>query len=215
MNRGQEDYIKEIYTIQSESPKEWVSNQQLSVVFSHTIQTVNEMVKKLDKQGYLVYTPYRGSVLSQAGKDEALRLLRIHRIWEYFLLNCLDYSWDEVHQEAERLEHVTSTRMEKALYNYLGKPKYCPIGKAIPDMDGHMERRKGIKLWEGISNKDYKVILVEEEIELLKYLSSIDVKIENTIKILDKDSIGEYMTIENNKKQLVIGKKVAEAIYIK
>ena len=107
MNKGEEDYIKAIFQlierdIYDSNSIDYITNNHLSEYLGHTSQTVNEMVKRLDQKGLLIYKPYKGSKLTKKGEDLALRLIRVHRLWEVFLLEQMGYSWEEVHKDADR-----------------------------------------------------------------------------------------------------------------
>ncbi|MDO4800325.1 MAG: metal-dependent transcriptional regulator [Bacillota bacterium] len=133
MNRSEEDYIKALYSLEETIPEgKAVSNSRLTERLGHTAQTVNEMIRRLERKGLVIYRPYRGSRLTDLGRAEAVRMTRVHRLWELFLVQHLRYSWDDVHEEAERLEHATSEHLAQALYRFLGEPSTCPHGQEIP-----------------------------------------------------------------------------------
>lgn len=222
MNRGEEDYIKEIYELAREISREskgeekvLVPNHLLAESLQHTAQTVSEMVKKLHKQGFIIYTPYKGSCLTKEGREAAIRLIRIHRTWEYFLVKYLGYSWEEVHDEAEGLEHVTSDRLVERLFYYLKEPKYCPLGNPIPDFEGHIEDRTGIRLWFMSLQKECEVLRVADNTKLLKYLNQYKIGIEQKMKVVERDEVSELLHLEIDGKIVVLGKRVAMSIFVR
>ncbi len=133
-HRGEEDYLKALYkkTYQyNQGDTLRVGNKELCNYFGHTIQTVNEMIKRLCTKGYVDYVPYKGSKLTDKGLQRVVVLINRHRLWEVFLVNCCGYTWEEVDEEAEQLEHVTSSRLSNALYRFLNEPEKCPHGDWI------------------------------------------------------------------------------------
>lgn len=134
LTRGEQDYIKVIYMLQETNNEEYLKNTVLVKKLGHTPQTVNETIKKLVNKNLLEYIPYKGSKLTEEGVEISIRLIRIHRLWELFLYEKLGFTWEQVHEEAEKLEHVTSKLLEERLYEFLGKPSKCPHGSSIPEL---------------------------------------------------------------------------------
>ncbi|GKX29882.1 hypothetical protein SH1V18_23620 [Vallitalea longa] len=132
LNRGEQDYIKVIFMLEDKNEDEYLNNNELVKTLGHTPQTVNETIKKLVNKKLVEYVPYKGTKLTDEGRDIGTRLIRIHRLWEYFLFEKLGYTWEQVHAEAEKLEHATSFLLEERLYKFLGEPKQCPHGSYIP-----------------------------------------------------------------------------------
>lgn len=133
INRGEEDYIKALYKLAlSEDKSAYVKTQALVDHFKHSRPSVNEMIKKLNLSGYVDYKPYVGVKLTQNGYDEAIKMIRKHRLWELFLNKTLGLSKAQVHDEAERLEHATSDLVLEALNTFLLSPEACPHGNPIP-----------------------------------------------------------------------------------
>jgi len=129
MNISKEDYLKAIY--EHGGDKNMVSNKDIANSLGISAPSVSEMIKKLLQDGYVEYTSYKGVKLTERGIDEAKKITRIHLLWEVFLLEKLDYDIDEIHDEAERLEHATSKKLEERLDKYLNYPKVCPHGTEI------------------------------------------------------------------------------------
>lgn len=121
MTPNKEDYLKMIYELGGNNKK--VSNKQLVTRLMVSAASVSEMVTKLLKEGFVEHVPYQGIQLTQAGLQKASALVRKHRLWEVFLVNYLGYAWNEVHEEAEVLEHVTSIELARRLDKYLISPK--------------------------------------------------------------------------------------------
>jgi DtxR family transcriptional regulator, Mn-dependent transcriptional regulator len=192
MNRAEEDYIKAIYELTIEKKDALVKTNEISEHFGFTDQTVNEMIKKLEVKGLLSFYPYKGIELTEKGKDEAIRMIRTHRLWEVFLMSKLNFSWEEVHEDAEKLEHATSMKVSKKLYEFLGKPKFCQHGNPIPDFEGNMETPIKKMLFEAKVNDVFKIERVLDNNQLLTYLNQKNIKLYDTIQIKEKDDFNKY-----------------------
>ncbi|HEY3085488.1 MAG TPA: metal-dependent transcriptional regulator [Candidatus Dormibacteraeota bacterium] len=160
--RAQEDYLKSLYLLGGgERP---VPTGELAQRLGISSPSVSEMVTRLSAQGLVEHDRYKGQQLTREGRKVALELVRHHRLLEMFLVRVLGYSWDEVHDEAERLEHVISERMEQRMFELLGRPELDPHGHAIPTLGGKVrpvshralsDARAGEKLIvEGVSDDD-------------------------------------------------------------
>lgn len=160
--RAQEDYLKALYLLHGDERP--VPTRELAQKLGISSPSVSEMVTRLSAQGMVEHDKYRGQQLTRDGRKVALELVRHHRLLEMFLVQVLGYSWDEVHDEAERLEHVISERMEQRIFELLGRPELDPHGHAIPTLAGKVravskrplsECRAGEKVVvEGVSDDD-------------------------------------------------------------
>ena len=160
--RSQEDYLKALYLLGgADSP---VPTRDLAQRLGISSPSVSEMVTRLTAQGLVEHDRYRGQQLTREGRKVALELVRHHRLLEMFLVQVLGYSLDEVHDEAERLEHVISERMEQRIFELLGRPELDPHGHVIPTLSGRVravsrrslsESKAGEKLVvQGVSDED-------------------------------------------------------------
>jgi DtxR family transcriptional regulator, Mn-dependent transcriptional regulator len=132
--QSQEDYLKALYHLHGDTRA--VPTRDLAQRLGISSPSVSEMVTRLVAQGLVEHDRYRGQQLTREGRKVALELVRHHRLLEMFLVQVLGYSWDEVHEEAERLEHVISERMEERIFELLGRPELDPHGHAIPSLTG-------------------------------------------------------------------------------
>src|SRR3979490_1565931 len=132
--RAQEDYLKALYHLHGDTRP--VPTRELAQRLGISSPSVSEMVNRLVAQGLVEHDRYRGQQLTREGRKGALELVRHHRLLEMFLVQVLGYGWDEVHEEAERLEHVISERMEERIFELLGRPEGEPHGPAIPRPEG-------------------------------------------------------------------------------
>src|SRR2546425_7081927 len=160
--RSQEDYLKSLYLLGGDERP--VPTRELAQRLGTSAPSWSEMVPRLTAQGLVDHDRYRGQQLTREGRKVALELVRHHRLLEMFLVQVLGYTWDEVHDEAERLEHVMSERMEQRIFELLGRPELDPHGHAIPSASGKVrslserplsECRAGEKVVvQGVSDED-------------------------------------------------------------
>jgi DtxR family Mn-dependent transcriptional regulator len=134
VTRSREDYLKALYLLGGDEHP--VPTRELAQRLGVSSPSVSEMVTRLTAQGLVEHDRYRGQQLTREGRKVALELVRHHRLLEMFLVQVLGYTWDEVHDEAERLEHVISERMEQRIFELLGRPELDPHGHAIPTLAG-------------------------------------------------------------------------------
>src|SRR6201990_2370199 len=132
---AEENYLKSIYHLSLDAVN--VSTNQLAAFLNTKASSVTDMLKKLSDKGLINYTPYQGVTLTAAGEKIAVNIIRKHRLWEYFLVEKLGFKWDEVHEMAEEMEHISSNELIDRLDKFMGFPKYDPHGDPIPDCDGH------------------------------------------------------------------------------
>jgi DtxR family transcriptional regulator, Mn-dependent transcriptional regulator len=172
MSRSQsvEDYLKAIYKLENESEK-GVSNSELAEMMGVAGASVTNMVKRLSKMGLVEYESYYGSRLTEAGEKIALEIIRHHRLLELYLMEMMGYSWDEVHDEAEKLEHHISEQFEDRIAELLNDPKFDPHGDPIPRKDGTMPE---IHLFSLIEIKEGTKCIIKrvknQDPDLLRYL---------------------------------------------
>lgn len=211
LHRGEEDYIKTIYELSLETKNDLIKNHLLKERLGFTAQSVNEMVKKLALKDFLLFIPYQGVKLTKKGLKEAIRLVRSHRIWEVFLTTKLGFGWDEVHIEAENLEHSSSDKLIAKLYNLLNKPKYCSHGNPIPDENGKTSPIFTQTIT-SFNDGDHLIIKrVLDKQELLKYLSNNNLSINDELIINKIDKFNGTITFKNI--DLVLSFKIANMIF--
>ena len=145
LSQAEENYLKTIYHL-SESGKRAVSTNAISEMQKTKPASVSDMIKKLSDKGVVSYKKYKGVNLSIKGKNAALQIVRKHRLWEVFLVEKLNFNWDEVHEIAEQLEHIKSPILTKRLDEFLGFPRIDPHGDPIPDENGEIAFGKKIQL---------------------------------------------------------------------
>lgn len=143
-SNSEENYIKAIYHLQAQHGQ--VSTNNLAAAMHTRPASVTDMLKKLQTKKLINYKPYREFGLTEEGNRAALYIIRKHRLWEYFLVNTLGFSWEQVHEVAEQLEHVNSKELVEKLDDFLGRPAFDPHGDPIPDDNGKIRKRKQASL---------------------------------------------------------------------
>jgi DtxR family Mn-dependent transcriptional regulator len=171
LSRSVEDYLKAIYSLAQEGATTSTSN----IAESLDVQpaSVSGMIKRLKESGYVHHLPYRGVRLSEEGTREALRIIRRHRILETYLNKCLKYTWDDVHGEADRLEHAASEELIERMASALGDPSHDPHGAPIPTRAGEVEQTDHITLAEVAAGDTVLIRAVRgDDPERLRYLAA-------------------------------------------
>jgi DtxR family transcriptional regulator, Mn-dependent transcriptional regulator len=194
---AEQDYLKEIYLLQQDAGR--ATTQMLAERLGVKPPSVTAMIKRLaeDEGGPLVvHTPYRGVELTERGVAVALEMLRHHRLVELFLSELLGVPWDQVHEEADRLEHVLSEDLEERIAAKLGQPRYDPHGDPIPSLEGVVPRRALRRLDELSAGETGHVAQVTaQEPPVLQYLASLGVRPGATIIVDNIAPFGGVVTI--------------------
>lgn len=200
MSKSLEDYLKGIYLLKK---RKQYSNKNLAEYLNISPASVSEMIKKLSNENYLILEG-RNINLTKKGSDIAVNIIRKHRVWEVFLVEKLGYDKDEIHEEAEVLEHVTSDKLLQKLEKFLFYPKECPHGSPIfYDSDGFNEANI-MKLSDTEERDEIIILSVEDNIELYDYLREMDVTIKENYNIIRKDPFNGPIYLENSDKKVKI-----------
>ena len=212
----EENYIKAIYKLSAAETIE-VSTNAIAEELSTKASSVTDMIKKLSDKKLVKYKKYRGVVLTKKGKDIAISIIRNHRLWEVFLVDKLDFKWDEVHDFAEELEHIKSKELTERLDAFLEFPKYDPHGDPIPDKNGNIQHHKDVTLADLKFNEKGIIVGVKEHSKsYLNYLESIHLVLGAEIKINDIVDFDHSMSISvNGKKQVNISHQASKNLIIK
>ena len=185
-----ENYVKTIYEICSRQEDRSAATGQLAQALGVLPGTVTSMMKTLSDSGLASYQPYEGVLLTPSGRALALRVLRRHRLIELFLVHTLELSWDEVHEEAENMEHAVSDLLVDRIDAFLGNPDFDPHGDPIPKADGTVRQASGSFLNDMGTGDSVRVVRVlDQSSEFLKRLTREGIEIGATIEVLaaDKD----------------------------
>jgi len=202
LSKTEQDYVKVIYDLGQINDIKLVSLKDLSAQLGVSAPSVTEMAKRIEKKGLIEYQSYKGVKLTTLGNEQALFILKAHRVWECFLVNVLHYQSDTVHLEAEVLEHAVSPQLIERLYTYLGYPPRCPHGRPIPQEKFWYETKKEIDLTELAT--DVRAEIKKATKEFLSYLQKVDFTHQpRFIKIKEKLADGTYI-VQLNDEQLVV-----------
>ncbi len=211
---SEENYIKTIYHLQD--GKNLVSTNDIAGGMSTKASSVTDMLKKLADKNLAEYIPYKGTRLTQNGIDCATQIIRKHRLWEVFLVEKLDFSWDEVHEVAEQLEHIQSRKLIDELDKLLNFPKYDPHGDPIPDAQGNYE--KTVKTAISQLEKGQSGILAgvhDTSTRFLQYLDKHQIELGTQIQLIDLEAFDGSCLIKTDLKELHISKTIADNLYLK
>jgi DtxR family transcriptional regulator, Mn-dependent transcriptional regulator len=211
---AEENYIKSIYHLQQ--IHESVSTNALADHLKSKPASITDMLKKLQAKGLLNYNPYKGFRLSRDGNKAALIIIRRHRLWEFFLVDQLHFSWEEVHEVAEELEHVRSKKLVDKLDAFLGFPKFDPHGDPIPDSNGKVSIQHQLPLSDLPLNKQAVITSVQNQAsELLSFLGSRNIIIGTKVEVKRKLPFDNSIEIKfKNKQSLTLSEQVANAIQV-
>ncbi len=213
---NKEDYIKAIYALNG--AHEVISNKDIANELSVSAASVTDMNARLVKENLISYYPYKGVQLTALGVQVTNQLIRKHRLWEVFLYEKLGFQWNEVHDEADRLEHASSDKVTERLNDLLGNPQYDPHGGLIPNADGTIDEEK-IKLvpLTAIEIDQYFIVKeVPDDEELLNYLFDKGISINDKYKLIDINAYDGMLTIKDvhTKDEVTISEKALEKIKV-
>lgn len=212
---SEENYLKAIFHLERRYPS-GVSTNALAEEMETKASSVTDMIKKLSEKGLVNYKKYQGVKLSSAGKKAAVEVIRKHRLWEFFLVEKLDFNWDEVHEVAEQLEHIKSEKLIKELDRFLGFPKRDPHGDPIPDAEGNFSVSNKILLAELAKGQTGICVGVKDSsADFLQYLDKNKISLGKEIEVLDKENFDESMLIKIGKEPLRISHVISSNLYIK
>lgn len=212
----EENYLKAIFSLSRLSNQQEVSTNQISDHLNNKAASVTDMLKRLSEKKFIDYKPYKGVKLTDKGKRTAVKVVRKHRLWEVFLVEKLNFKWDEVHDIAEQLEHINSDELVEKLDMYLGQPKFDPHGDPIPDSSGKFFIQKSIALSEA-RKKQILVItgVTDHSPQFLQYLSSTGISLGDHLKIEEINIYDNSLNVKINKsKMLFLSDKVASNILV-
>lgn len=215
LSLAEENYLKAIYHLSSEGETE-VSTNAIAEEMQTKAASVSDMMRRLSEKELVHYKKYQGVRISDEGARAALQVVRKHRLWEVFLVEKLKFSWDQVHDVAEQLEHIKSPLLIKRLDEFLGEPKYDPHGDPIPDERGEFKEKPQVPLTQTDINNDGIVVAVKDTNPMfLQHLDKIGIYLGakiKTISITEFDGSMEILVDQKNK--LFISKEVAQNVLV-
>ncbi|WP_369048814.1 metal-dependent transcriptional regulator [Tenacibaculum sp. UWU-22] len=213
-SQSEENYIKTIYHLANTINK-GVSTNAIAKKLKTKASSVTDMIKKLSDKNVVIHKKYKGVILTDFGKITAISIVRRHRLWEVFLAVKLNFSWDEVHEVAEQLEHIKSPKLIEELDAFLGFPKYDPHGDPIPNKQGDLLSVKKTLLSTLVKNESGVFVGVNDSSPtFLQYLDKIGITLGETIKVLEKEPFDNSLSIKINHEKVSISNKIAANLYI-
>ena len=213
LSQSIEDYLKAIYVLEAEG--EAATTTSIASAMKVSSASVTNMLKKLAKMKLLNHESYKGATLTASGRKIALEVLRHHRLLELYLQEVMGYSWDEVHDEAEKLEHHISEQFEDRIAELLNHPTHDPHGDPIPTKDGVVPEMANISISDAQENTPYIIGRVrDQDPELLRYLEKKGIIPGVKIEILEKDPFKGPVKVLLEDKEQIIGNSIASEIYL-
>ncbi|MBS1601295.1 MAG: metal-dependent transcriptional regulator [Bacteroidetes bacterium] len=212
---SKENHLKAIFHLQQE--KGLVTTNELAAALQTRPASVTDMLKKLKDQKLLIYERYKGFKLSGEGKKAAVQVIRKHRLWEYFLVEKLQFGWEEVHEIAEELEHISSKKLVDRLDAFLGHPETDPHGDPIPDSQGRIHSRRQVCLAELPLNREVQVTgIASQTAEMLEILQHNHIRLGTRLEIKKKFPFDESLEVKIRNRPLVtISAQVAKNVLVK
>jgi DtxR family transcriptional regulator, Mn-dependent transcriptional regulator len=210
---AEENYLKSIYHLSLDAVS--VSTNQLAAFLNTKPSSVTDMLKKLSDKGLINYAPYQGVTLTDEGKKIAVNIIRKHRLWEYFLVEKLNFKWDEVHEVAEELEHISSNELIDRLDKFMDYPKYDPHGDPIPDCNGlfKMHNLKPVSAI-GVNESGTICGVRQHSTPFLQYLEKNELLIGKRITVSEIIEFDHSVILQTEDKRLQISREVANNLLI-
>ena len=215
ITKAEENYLKAILKL-SEQCEDSISTNAIADELSTKASSVTDMIKRLTDKQLVDYIPYHGVSLTKKGLKKAIEVIRKHRLWEVFLVNKLNFQWDEVHDVAEQLEHIRSAKLVNALDKFLGFPKHDPHGEPIPNKKGQFPKSFSQPLSIlSVGAKGQVIGVAQDNPVFLKYLDSLNITLGTMVKVIKKIDFDLSMEIKINDRHIQISNDVAINLLIK
>jgi len=212
---SEENYLKAIYHLELSSDR-GISTNAIAEQLETKASSVTDMIKKLSDKKVIIYKKYKGVTLTEFGKKTAANIVRKHRLWEVFLVEKLNFSWDEVHEVAEQLEHIKSSKLINQIDALLGFPTHDPHGDPIPDKDGNLKKiDKNLLATLHRKESGICVGVNDSSSEFLQFLDKKGIVLGQQITVLEKEEFDDSLLILIEEKTMSISSKIANNLYIK
>jgi DtxR family Mn-dependent transcriptional regulator len=213
---AEENYIKSIYKLEEEG-QDAVSTNALAGELETKPASVTDMAKKLKEKKLISYEKYQGINLTAEGKKAALNIIRRHRLWECFLVDKLSFSWEEVHELAEELEHVRSEKLINRLSEFLGNPQIDPHGDPIPDAQGKMGKPRPQTPLDKARAKRLEVVAVSDKsTALLEFLNAKGIRLGTQLDVIERYEFDNSIELKiRNQPAFTISEQVSKNIMVK
>ena len=216
ISQTEENYLKAIFKL-SEIEKNKVLTNAIAEKLSTTAASVTDMLKKLSQKKLIDYEKYYGVSLTEKGKKIAKNLIRKHRLWETFLVEKLQFNWDDVHDLAEQLEHINSDLLTDKIESFLGFPKFDPHGDPIPDKKGNIAYHEDITLDQMKKGESGIIVaVIDHSVQFLQYLDKAQLTINSKVKVKDEEEFdNSKLLLVNAKTEVHISQKVGASLLIR
>ena len=215
ITRSEENYLKSIFSVFMQT-KNNVSTNEIANLLDTSPASVTEMIKKLQDKSLVIYEKYNGVRLSKLGEKKAIAIIRKHRLWETFLVNKLDFSWSEVHEVAEQLEHINSEKLTDKIDQLLNYPKFDPHGDPIPSKNGIFNFQERVSIFEMDIDEEGIIMGVSlDNKDFLDHLTKLKISIGTKVKVIEQIKFDQSMKISYDSKTEHVSKEIAENILVK
>jgi len=213
----EENYMKAIYHLGMTNGTQTSSTNVIADHLGNKPATVTSMLKKLREKNMVMYERYGKVSLTEQGRERALQVVRKHRLWEVFLVNKLNFTWDEVHEVAEQLEHIHSQKLINELDAFLNFPEFDPHGDPIPNRDGQIKSVKTIPLADAQVGPEYRVAAVDDtSSEFLQYLMQLEITLNTLIQVLSRFDFDQSMLLRiNGIREITVSEKFTHHLLLR
>ncbi len=216
MTYSEENYLKVIYHLSASAAKGSITTNAIAAEMESKPSSVTDMMQKLAEKDLVSYKKYQGVSLTDKGRFTALMIVRKHRLWEVFLLEKLDFSWDEVHDVAEQLEHIKSEKLTDKLEEFLDFPTEDPHGDPIPDRHGKLPKMDKKLLSEIPAGKKVMCVGVKDSSPpFLQYLDKQQIALGSGIEVLAKEDFDLSLQLRVDGKDVTVSNKIAANLFVK
>lgn len=213
LSQTEENYLKALFHLTSE--KSEAGTNELAAHLNVKPASANDMLKKLKEKKLISYEKYGKISLSNSGRKQAIQIIRKHRLWETFLYEKLNFTWDEVHDVAEQLEHIDSPKLIEQLDKLLGFPEFDPHGDSIPNAKGEIKTQTRKTLSQIPVGKHCKLVAVKDNsASFLQYVVKVGLGLSSKIKIISRQEFDGSLEIEVNGLKSAVSQKFADNIYV-
>ena len=214
LSTSEENYLKAIYSL-TKNDGDSASTNDIAKKLNTRASSVTDMIKKLSEKGFTEYQKYKGTKLTNSGFEVAVRVIRKHRLWEVFLVDKLDFKWDEVHEIAEQLEHIQSVELTKRLDDLLGNPTVDPHGDPIPNENGELKTIDSVSLSEINVNEKARIVgVVHSDASFLQYLEKNALILGVEVLVQEHFDFDGSVKIKTVNEEVNLSEKVAKNIRV-
>lgn len=216
LTQTEENYLKAIYKA-NEKSNQSVNTNTIAKLMNTSAASVTDMLKKLAAKEFIIYEKYKGARLSQIGSKTATSVIRKHRLWETFLVQKLGFSWEEVHEIAEELEHIKSEKLVSKLDEFLGFPKYDPHGDPIPSADGKFTLREQ-KILSQLEEQQVGILVgvKNHDTDFLSHLNENFISLGSQLHVIKKSKFDNSLKVLlDGKTEILLSEKVSSKLLVK